>query len=224
MLSFKHLSIIIAIFTLFASSSVVLAGPKQSENYQLRKESFFSGDDNLQSENYRTNSTIGESVVGRSSGANYLIDQGYRHLGGDELYLYASLTVNTIDLGDVTPVTVKSESTVLNVITNASGGYQATIQENQELQISPTIFIADVLDGTVTAGESEYGVAATGADAALGGNDTRIQTTPLTIATSTAPTTILGTDTTLEFKVAIGAAQDAGTYQHKNRVNVYAAF
>lgn len=68
-----------------------------------------------------------------------------------------SLSNNAASLGALTPSSINTASTTLTVSANALSGYTAYISEDGDLRYNSRS-IADVIDGTVTAGSEEFGL------------------------------------------------------------------
>lgn len=121
-----------------------------------------------------------------------------------------SLTVsdNTMNLGVVNPLAVKSDNHTITVTTNAAGGYTCYAVQDDNLK-NGSDYIPGVGDGTVSAGSEEYGVSCTGTDCQLS-EDNALSDSPLAIASNAARVT--NKITTVYYKVAISTATKALSY------------
>ncbi len=97
------------------------------------------------------------------------------------------------------------------VSTNAANGYTLQIQSDGYLESSPTARINDVSDGTVTAGENEYGGRVYGETATSTGSDFSITTTLRDIQKSTS--TASADRVSMIYKASVDYTVPAGSYQ-----------
>lgn len=117
-----------------------------------------------------------------------------------------SLSANSIALGTLNNASTSTGSHTMTVSTNAQGGYAITGQGNQLTAGSNTIPFTT--DSAVTTGQSEYGVAFSGATGHPAGD--RDLTSSQTVASSSAPAN--AAQTTATYKASIAGTQAAGNY------------
>ncbi len=84
---------------------------------------------------------------------------------GSDDYVY-ELNGSAAQLGTLSTSTIETAVTRIEVTTNTSSGYTSTITEDGNLRTGAGADIDDVVDGTVTADNDEYGISTTGDDAA----------------------------------------------------------
>jgi hypothetical protein len=162
------------------------------------------------SSSYIGYSTLGDLGGADSSSANYNMDAGFQQLVETPVIIF-SFSSNTAALtpDPLTTGSVSSASVTLTVGTNADFGYTLTATETSAFQNQSASALADVTDGSVTAGTEEFGIAVSGTDASFG-DDEALTASPLAIATNT----IYGNnrDTVVTFKAAIDSGSAAGAY------------
>ncbi|MBI4133106.1 hypothetical protein HY478_00680 [Candidatus Uhrbacteria bacterium] len=181
-----------------------------SANYRVWADTVSGGGNRSTSASYISTDTISESNSGEDpSSANFLLDAGLPAIFQEPI---VTLTVSAaaITLGDITTAAVSSASYTVTVTTNAQFGYTARITEDGNFR-SGANDINDVLDGTVTAGSEEYGIAVAGADAAFAG-DQPVSGTALTIATRAD--WITSSVTTVTHRAAAAPATISVAYAH----------
>jgi hypothetical protein len=131
-----------------------------------------------------------------------------------------SSSVTACNLGTVTTATVNTGNYDVNVGTNAANGATLNIAEDGNIR-NGADEITDIVEdagGTVTAGATEYGVAAA-SDAGwteqgnFTDDDTPIPTGPASVATTAAPVAYTS-DVTVTHRVAVDSTVKALTYSH----------
>lgn len=182
--------------TLFFPSASL--GLMSSTNYTIFADTVDSGGLLSASGTFSLQDSVGESPVGSSSSSVYQVIAGYQAM--DFSALVISVSPTTIDLGDLDVNQVASSSAVVSVSADADSGYVLSVGN-----VSGT-HLANVSDGSVTAGSEEYGVAASGIDAAF--NDDRAIVAGLNLSSSSTP--VDSAQTTLTFKGAISSASTVG--------------
>lgn len=221
-------------------ASPLFAQVMQSTNYKIERDSINVGGGFSSSTNYTQENTVGESGTGFSSSTNYqLVDAGYQQ-GGNYIAItsVADVTMSP-SLGGVSGGTANG-STVVTVTTDNAAGYQLSITSSSSPSMQSGA--STIPDYTPTganpdftfsnaASESQFGFSPEGTDIAdryrddgascnTDTGDTAsacwdgLSTTPTTIASRTTANHPAGTDTTLRFRVAVGAgaAQAEGVY------------
>jgi len=144
--------------------------------------------------------TIGESPIGTVTGGVYIVRGGYQSMSSSSISMSVSST--TLNLGTLSTSAVTVSSTTSTITTDSEGGYTLSIGT-----VSGTS-IAAVVDGSVTAGQEEYGITATGMDSQLS-TDVAIANS-LIISSSSTPAT--NADTQILFKASINNTSVAGSY------------
>ncbi len=138
---------------------------------------------------------------------------------GSDDYIY-KLSGASAALSTLSKTAVKTSVTGLEVLTNASGGYTASVYDDGNLRTASGDDINDVADGTVTAGSEEYGISTAGADAA-GAGDFAITTTNTSVATSAGGS---NNRTAIIYQASIADSTEAGSYSHSVTYTVTANF
>lgn len=174
-------------------------GVMSSTNYTIFADSIDSGGVLSASGTYSLEDTIGESPVTTSTGGTYEIIPGYQAMDWNVLLL--EVPNGTIDFGTLTLGVVASSAMTFTISSNAPSGYVLSVGS-----VSGT-GLTNVADGAVTAGQEEYGLAASGVDASFA--DDRGVTAGLNIAASSSP--VVSVNTTVTFKASISSASVAGS-------------
>ncbi|GEM_PF-930040 len=144
--------------------------------------------------------TVGEAMVGVSTGGQYTVRGGYQYL--ERGYLSVTVSETGLSLGQLNKNAIFSAQTVITVSTDSSAGYFlsfGTVTGNS---------INSVSDGAVTVGAEEYGVSVSGG-ASLVTGDVGV-TSGLGLARVLSP--IDFSTTTLMFKASISDSTTPGTY------------
>lgn len=183
-------------FLAFPSASL---GIMSSTNYTIFADSVDAGGILSTGGVYNLEDTTGESPAGSSTSSAYEVIAGYQAM--DWSVLSMDINTTTINLGTLVLGQVASASAVVTISADADSGYVLSVSS-----VSGTS-LTNVSDGAVTAGYEEYGVAASGTDAAF--SDDRAIAAALNLSSSSTPVT--GAQTTLTFKASIGTASSAGS-------------
>jgi hypothetical protein len=171
-----------------------------SSNYEIYADGVLNGGGFSSSGEYNLEDTVGELSSGFSSSSAYDIRAGYQYM--ERGYLSFEMSSASLDLGILSTSTVNSATTTITVGTDSQTGYTLTITG-----VSGTS-IAAVSDGTVTAGNEEYGFAAIGGASLIAG-DTAVATSTI-IASYVSP--IDGSATDLVFKASKSLSTTVGNY------------
>lgn len=196
-----------------------------SANYKINADNFgFGGSPGTSSANYKLSDTIGESVVGIGTSANYKSKAGFWFMTN---YIIAiELDSNSKDLGTVTAGTPNTASTTATVTTDSWGGYDLLISENHSLThnvdgtttiadyagtiASPTAWTGTGLGFTVTSGtdvEAKWGTAPTNNYAGIPTSDTLFHEKDNYTGGG-------GDDTVMEYKIDVPTTQKSGVYSN----------
>lgn len=185
----------------------------ESVNYKIDSDSVnIGGTDDGQSASYYLKDTVGESAIGESGSASYIISAGYRAMLEATAPTFSfSLSASSCVLGLLSFSSVSSCDYTVTSSTNTLDGYATTIIEDGNLRDGANN-INDIIDGTVTAGAEEYGIGLTGADRTFA-DEEAITGTALTIA-SDATGPIAAQAVTVIHKASITSSTLAGSYSH----------
>jgi hypothetical protein len=227
----------------------VEAQVRSSSNYQIQSDSINVGGGLSSSSNYSLESTAGEVATGPSDSALYNLRAGYQQM--QEVYLALSGSTNvTMDpnlpgIGGGT----SNGSTTLTAVTDSPSGYQLTVEASGNPAMSSGAnTITDYVSGgdpdllfTTAAGDAHFAYSPFGSDVVLNfqtdgatcnisgsASSTAcwkgLSTTAEVISQSSSPNQPDGTDTTIYFKVGLGASsvQSAGTYVATTTVTLLA--
>jgi hypothetical protein len=185
---------LVGVFSFPATSFGVMS----STNYTIFADSIDAGGVLSASGSFSLEDTIGESPVDVASSSVYQIFGGYQFMDWGSITL--DISASSVNLGDLTSAQVSTSSVILSVNTSASSGYVLSVGS-----VSGTSLTA-VADGSVTAGQEEYGVALIGVDVAFA--DDRAVAGGLNLSSSSSPVT--AAETTLIFKASIASSTATG--------------
>lgn len=195
------------IIVLGLSFPFVSLGMMSSSNYTIYADSVDAGGVFSSGGAYSLEDTTGESPAGFVTSSVYEVRGGYQAMDWTSLSMNISST--NLDLGTASTTQINSASTTVTITTDSSSGYSMSISN-----ISGTS-LASVVDGSVTAGQEEYGLAISGSDALF--SDDRGITGGLSLAsTSTAAT---NSATVLTFKASISASTASGARSQSITLN-----
>lgn len=189
-------------FTVWAESS--------SSNFVLWGNAVTGGGNYSSSANFRLFQSAGDLSNQPLDSTNYHLAVGFEALY-EEPVITMSVTPNVVTLSP-DPLTTSSVSTAgvtVTVSTNADFGYSVTATEIADFANHAAASMAGVIDGTVSAGSEEYGIAVSGADAVFA-DDRSVSQIPQLIATRG----VWGSDRSVSvtIKAAISESTDAGDY------------
>jgi hypothetical protein len=174
-------------------------GIMSSTNYTIFADSIDSGGVLSTGGAYSLQDTAGESPISSSTGSSYEVIGGYQAM--DWSVLSMDINTTTINLGTLVIDQVASAQAIVSISADADTGYVLSVSS-----VSGTS-LTGVADGAVTAGYEEYGVAISGSDAAF--SDDRAITASLNLSSSSTP--VVGAQSTITFKAAMGSASVAGS-------------
>ena len=181
----------------------------------------FAGGEESGDGTYDLSDTIGTPLVGLGTSTNYKTQDGFWFMVNDTIAL--ALDSNTKDLGTITPGSPNTATTTATVTTDAGGGYELLISENQSLThtvdgvttitdyagtiATPTTWSGTGLGFTVTNGSgvaAKWGTAPNNNYAGIPGTGT--------VFHDKAGFTSGGDDTIIEYKADVPSTQRSGTY------------
>lgn len=189
-------------------------GLMSSTNYTIFADSVDSGGGLSTGATYSLQDTLGESPIASSTSGSakpYTILAGYQYM--DSYYLSLSLSTSTIDLGTLDVATVASSSLVATVTTDIADGYVLSLNNPG----FGRVLLTGVVDGSVTAGQEEFGIAVRGVDALFA--DDRAE---LGLNLASSSTAVTASETQVIFKAAINSATVAGDQSRSMTLDVYA--
>ncbi len=193
-----------------------------SSNYKINADVVGSGGDLGSSTNYKLTDTVGEPIIGIGSSTNYKAKQGFWHMVATRI----SLTVdsNTVDLGTLSPGTPITGDSTLTITTDAWGGYELFVNQNNSLThtdtsttipdyscaiASPCAWSGVGLGFTITSGTSvdaKWGTSPNFNYAAFPNSSTKFHEVNQYISG--------GDDTGIEYKVDAVSSQKSGDYSN----------
>lgn len=207
--------LIFLLFVTFNFPQSVGSLTMESANYKILTDVVSVGGETSTSTSYKIFNTVGEFGVTdtRSTSANYTVDAGFQGAAASTT-LSATLSANSINLGNLALSSVASASQTLTITTNSATGYTTTVQEDGDLRSGSNTIDDIPVGGTVTAGTEGYGVSTSGG---AGRMNSVTASTPLTtsaqiVAASSTP--VSGEQTAITYKAAIGSGTAYGTYTH----------
>ena len=166
-------------------------GAMSSSQYYIYSDSIgVDGGSFSSSTSYSITDTIGESPVGLISSATYELRGGFQNMERGTVSI--SVGSPALDLGTLSIISVASASTTVVVTSEALTGYTLSISN-----VNGT-GIAAVVDGVVTAGNDEYGVAVAGDHKSF--SDDRGVSVGRVLASVSAP--VYSATSTLTFKAS----------------------
>lgn len=189
---------LVVLFVILFSFPAQSWGTMSSTNYTIFADNIDAGGVLSTSGTLALEDTVGESPVDTVSSTTYQVLGGYQYMDWGVITL--DINSSAVNLGDLTSASVSSSSVVLSVSTSATGGYVLSVGN-----VSGSV-LTSVADGSVTAGQEEYGIGLEGADRAFV-NDQGV-TAGLQLAVSTTP--VSSALTTVIFKASIGASTASG--------------
>lgn len=188
----------------------------ESVNYKILTEVVSVGGETSTSTNYQIFNTVGEFGVAEtnSTSTNYNLASGFQPSSAAGATLSATLSTNSINLGELTTAEVASGSQTLTVTTNAATGYTTTIKDDGQLRSGSNVIPDIPLDGTVTAGVPGYGINTTGDAGKMNSSatSTPLSTSDQILAATSTPAS--GEQTIITYKAAIDSSIAYGTYSH----------
>ena len=127
-----YLSIFVLVmsFPLFVFSAT-------SENYHINSDVIGVGGGTADSESYKVTDTLGQTVVGKDSGQNYNLQEGYWNSVNSSLAF--AVDSNGLDLGSMIPGNPISGQTELSVSTDSWSGYDLYVNQNHPLTHADTV-------------------------------------------------------------------------------------
>ncbi|MBD3311222.1 MAG: hypothetical protein GF349_01840 [Candidatus Magasanikbacteria bacterium] len=149
----------------------------------------------------------GEFFATSTSGGTYELRGGFQAL--EKGFLSFSISSSSLNLGTLSTTAVANSSLNANISTDSETGYSLTVVEDGNLR-SGANDIDDVLDGTVSVGDEEYGIRTSGTDGLLS-SDTAMDGT-ITVASASGQVTSRNTE--VIFSAVIDTGSIAGSYSH----------
>lgn len=203
-------TVVISLILLLTSINNTFA-LSSSTNFRIWADAITSGGNRSTSTNFVTEDSISESATGEdSTSSSFLLAAGLPALF-EEPVLRMTLSSATASFSpDISNTAVSTASYTATISTNADSGYSFYASEDGALR-SGSNSVGDVLDGSVTAGSSENGVAISGTGAAFT-DDRALTGSLLLLATNTSRTT--GTTHSITEKASVTTGTPAGSYSH----------
>ncbi len=236
----KKLLVVFILTVIFASFDAkdVFAQILSSSSFRILSSSINCGGNTATSGSYALQDSACETVgPGTSStnsvfttSTNYVVGGGYQAMT-DIPTISVSISANSMAFGTLSTGSVSTASPTIDVTvtTNAVGGYSATLIADGALRIDSSNKFGDVSDGTVTAGQNEYGFRTSGSDGQFNATDTCVpystsscSTTPKAFAMNTS--WVSGKTTTLSFKASPSGITPAGSYAQAITIIVSGTF
>ncbi|OGY24406.1 MAG: hypothetical protein A2172_01705 [Candidatus Woykebacteria bacterium RBG_13_40_15] len=194
----------------------VYAFQQSSTNYQLEGDfNIFSG--SKSSSNYSLTDTGGGLGPGAGTSENYGIGAGFQYVLAKSPNIAFTISKNLIDLNVLSEASISKDTLDLLVTTSLSRGYKVYISEDHDLQSGSNTIV--VSDGTINAGEQEYGVATDKtlqdvANSDCTENDSISAITTSNQSVASATTDVTGDPTQLCFAASKTGSTPAGSYSH----------
>lgn len=238
-----------ALFVISISSvSLLYAEEMSSQNYSIISDSVNAGGVFSTSTNYKIEDTTGDIATGISSSTNFYLYAGYQKQNVTDISLVPGNNVTLSPaIGGITGGTANGSSTFV-VISDNDPGYMVSIKAASSPALTagldsfadytPAGIVPD-FSFSVAAGESEFGFSPEGSDivgrfldntssCGTGSSDTTfacwdaLSTSNQTIVQRMSATASSGSQTTLNFRAAIGAGkiQPEGVYLSTTTITI----
>jgi len=211
----------------FISAIVCLVFPSlvfamESTNYKIDADVVGAGGMLGSSTNYKLTDTIGEPIVGIGSSSNYNLEQGFQYMVNTGISLIVDSGVQ--NLGSVNPGSSVNGQTILTVLTDSWGGYDALISENHSVLHSDAVttiadYACNISAPCVWSGNG-FGFtveSGTGVEAKWGTNPTyKYAAVPLsdTVFHTRTGFSSEGDETIVRYNVSPSASQKSGNYSN----------
>ncbi len=206
-LSMQKFFFILLIVSLF--SPTVLNANMSGGNYEIYADSIGVSEAHVASGgDFGLFGTGGESFATSTAGGAYVLRGGFQAL--EKGILEMALDANTVNFGTLNTISVTERDLVLTVGTDSHTGYSVTVSEDGNLR-DGSDDINDVVDGAVTAGSEEYGIATDD-----GGDGLLTQDEAITNGLAVAATNgeVNNRTTTITLKAAVSPSTVDGSYSH----------
>jgi hypothetical protein len=112
-------------------------GAMNSETYKIDADVIGTGGATGNSGNYKITDTLGQSVIGLGAGTAYKDQAGFWYMVN--YYLTLNIDSETVNLGTITPGTPVTGESTLGVLTDAWGGYDLYVSQNNPMTHTDTI-------------------------------------------------------------------------------------
>lgn len=185
-----------------------------SSNYRIWSDGISSGGNQGSSASYGLEDTIGEAATGEGMlSTNYLSNAGLPSIFAEPVMLFDLSSSAVTFSPTIQPSSVSTASYSFTVSTNARFGYTVQVTEDGDFRLGANN-INDVVDGSVTTGSNEYGLAVSGTDAAFADDEAipNPSGTPLIVARATSWGS--GRATTVTHKASVTTGFTSGSYSH----------
>ncbi len=200
--------VIFAIAVLFSAASVFAQMSGGVYEIYADSVSYVGGSDGTTSATGRIIYDAGSGLgISTSTGGTYELRAGFQ--AQEQGILSFTLDTATINFGTLSSTTVSTQNVVITISTDSETGYTLSLTEDGNLR-SGVNEIADVIDGSVTAGSEEYGIVVSGNDAI----STTTQAIAGTVNLASATGTITGRQTTVQFQAAVSSSTTDAAYSH----------
>jgi hypothetical protein len=177
--------------------------------FDIISDSFsFTSVDEISGETFEVFSTGGELGATSTEGASFVLRGGFQ--AQDQSILGYDINVASLNLGELSQDSVSTANMTVTVSTGSDTGYTLSVTEDGDLRSDGGDTINDVTDGTVTAGQEEYGMRTSGPDGLL--STDRGISGNLDVASSNARGT--SRVTTISFSASQGTVSRPGAYRH----------
>lgn len=133
----------IFLISLFLSlTSSVRALTLESSSYKIQMGNFNTSAGKGTSTSYSLGQTTGQIAPGKYTGTNYIVKAGFQYIHSIIPFSF-SISKTSIDFGNLTPQTPKTDSFNLTISNNSAYGYQVLAKENHPLRDSQNNEISD---------------------------------------------------------------------------------
>ncbi len=153
---------------IFVFWAAPISATMSGDTYNIYADSFsFAASGTMSGDTFSIDATGGELAPSSTIGDTFDLRGGFQ--AAERGILSFSVSPSVISLGTLSPSAVSASAVTLTVSTDSETGYAITAASDGDLR-SGTNVISRVTDGSVTAGQTEYGISASGSDALLSGD------------------------------------------------------
>ncbi len=119
-----------------------LAERMSSPNFRLEQTNLNMTGGKKSSDNFTVTDTVGQTAAGRFTSSGYIVRAGFQYFYSIIPFTFA-VSKMSIPFGTVSAQTPLTDSATLTVSSGGGGGYAVTAIEDDQLRVSPTVFVPD---------------------------------------------------------------------------------
>jgi hypothetical protein len=215
--AYRLIVIVTVALQVLGAPKTTLGDTMSSTSFIITSDDLTQGGGNISSTSFIAENDVGGKATGENiNSTSYAACAGYPctlTTGGGPSITF-TVSPSTVNFGTLSLTSVSSGSVTETVTTNATYGYNVTMNSNEEMQQPNGQYLPHVaLHGTVTAGTAGYGYSVSGADAdpsVTGDNPIPADGSDLGVAVNSGPVT--NSSVVVTFKAAINYLITPGNY------------